>query len=51
MPDNRAELLATIPLGRLSQLENIANAWLYLASDDANLITAVVLEVDGGRTI
>lgn len=50
-PENRAKFLATIPLGRLSQPEDIANACLYLASDEANFITGVVLEVDGGRTI
>lgn len=50
-PENRAKFLATIPLGRLSTAEDIAGACLYLASDDANFITGVVLEVDGGRTI
>lgn len=50
-PENRAKFLATIPLGRLSQPEDIANACLYLASDEANFVTGVVLEVDGGRTI
>jgi 3-oxoacyl-[acyl-carrier protein] reductase len=50
-PENRAKFLATIPLGRLSTPEDIAGACLYLASDEANFITGVVLEVDGGRTI
>ena len=50
-PENRAKFLATIPLGRLSRPEDIANACLYLASDEAEFITGVVLEVDGGRTI
>lgn len=50
-PENRAKFLATIPLGRLSQPEDIADACLYLASDEANFVTGVVLEVDGGRTI
>ena len=50
-PDNRARFIATIPLGRLSQPADIANACLYLASDEAEFITGVVLEVDGGRTI
>jgi len=50
-PENRAKFLATIPLGRLSKAEDIASACLYLASDEANFITGVVLEVDGGRTI
>ncbi|WP_372395101.1 SDR family oxidoreductase [Azospirillum sp. HJ39] len=38
-------------MASLSQPEDIASACLYLASDDANFITGVVLEVDGGRTI
>jgi 3-oxoacyl-[acyl-carrier protein] reductase len=50
-PENRAKFLATIPLGRMSTPRDIANACLYLASDEADLITGVVLEVDGGRTI
>lgn len=50
-PENRSKFLATIPLGRLCEPEDMANAALYLASDEANFITGVVLEVDGGRTI
>ncbi|HEU0223508.1 MAG TPA: glucose 1-dehydrogenase [Paracoccaceae bacterium] len=50
-PENRAKFIATIPLGRLSTPEDIANAALYLVSDEASFVTGVVLEVDGGRTI
>ncbi len=50
-PENRAKFMATIPLGRFSEPRDIANAALYLASDEADFITGVVLEVDGGRTI
>ncbi|WP_284178762.1 SDR family oxidoreductase [Rhabdaerophilum sp. SD176] len=50
-PENRAKFLGTIPLGRFSTPDDIANACLYLASDEAEFITGVVLEVDGGRTI
>lgn len=50
-PENRAKFLSTIPLGRLCEPEDMANAALYLASDEANFITGVILEVDGGRTI
>jgi 3-oxoacyl-[acyl-carrier protein] reductase len=50
-PENRARFIATIPMGRLSEARDIANAALYLASDEADFITGVVLEVDGGRTI
>lgn len=50
-PENRAKFLSSIPLGRLCEPEDMANAALYLASDEANFITGVILEVDGGRTI
>lgn len=50
-PDNRAKFIATVPLGRLAEPRDVAGACLYLASEDAEFITGVVLEVDGGRTI
>lgn len=50
-PENRERFLATIPMGRLCESEDMANAALYLASDEANFITGIVLPVDGGRTI
>lgn len=50
-PENRAKFIATIPLGRMSTPRDIANACLYLASDEAEFITGTVFEVDGGRTI
>jgi 3-oxoacyl-[acyl-carrier protein] reductase len=50
-PENRAPFIATIPLGRMSRPRDVANACLYLASDEAEFITGVVLEVDGGRTV
>lgn len=49
--ENRARFIATIPLGRLSRPEDLANAALYLCSDEAAFITGVTLEVDGGRCI
>jgi 3-oxoacyl-[acyl-carrier protein] reductase len=50
-PENRARFVASIPLGRFSRPDDIANAALFLASDDAAFITGVALEVDGGRCI
>ncbi|WP_353429578.1 glucose 1-dehydrogenase [Paracoccus denitrificans] len=50
-PENCAKFVATIPMGRMSRPEDIARATLYLASDDAEFITGVLLPVDGGRTI
>ncbi len=48
-PENRARFLATIPLGRMSQPEDIANACLWLADPASSFITGVLLPVDGGR--
>jgi 3-oxoacyl-[acyl-carrier protein] reductase len=50
-PERRALFRASIPLGRLSTPLDIANAALWLASDEAEFITGVALEVDGGRCI
>jgi 3-oxoacyl-[acyl-carrier protein] reductase len=50
-PALRANFAASVPLGRLSQPRDIANAVAFLASDDAAFITGVALEVDGGRCV
>ncbi|MDL1863066.1 SDR family oxidoreductase [Betaproteobacteria bacterium PRO7] len=50
-PENRRKFLATIPLGRFSRPLDVANACLYLASDEAEFITGTCLEVDGGRCV
>ena len=49
--ERREQFRATVPLGRLSQPDDIANAALWLATDEAEFITGVALEVDGGRCI
>jgi NAD(P)-dependent dehydrogenase (short-subunit alcohol dehydrogenase family) len=46
----RERLLKDIPLGRLATPSDVANACLYLASDEASFITGVTLPVDGGHT-
>jgi 3-oxoacyl-[acyl-carrier protein] reductase len=50
-PEIRAKFLSSIPLGRFAQPRDVANAALYLASDEADFITGVAFEVDGGRCI
>ena len=50
-PERRAQFVSTIPLGRFSTPTDIANAALFLASDEAEFLTGVCLEVDGGRCI
>ena len=50
-PERREQFRSVIPLGRFSQPRDMANAALYLASDEADFITGVALEVDGGRCV
>ena len=47
----RARFLATIPLGRFSTALDVANAALYLSSDEAAFISGVCIEVDGARCV
>ena len=44
-------IAGTIPLGRLAEPDDIANAAVFLASEQAAMITGTALEVDGGRDI
>ncbi len=50
-PENREKFLGGIPLGRFSTPQDIANACLYFASDEASFVTGTCLEVDGGRCV
>jgi 3-oxoacyl-[acyl-carrier protein] reductase len=50
-PEKRAAFKATIPWGRFSTPEDIANAALFLCSDESEMVTGAVLTVDGGRCI
>ncbi len=49
--DAKQRFMATIPLGRFSTPVDVANACLYLASDDAAFISGVCIEVDGARCV
>ena len=49
-PQARKVLEERLPLARIGEPEDIANAVLFLASDEANWITGTVLNVDGGKT-
>ncbi len=51
LPELRAQFKATVPLGRFATVEDVANATLFLASDEASFLTGNVLEVDGGRCV
>ena len=50
-PEKRTQFISSIPLGRLSLPEDMANAALFLCSDEAEMITGLCMEVDGGRCI
>ena len=50
-PERREQFRNTIPWGRLSTAQDIANAALFLCSDEAEMVTGAVLTVDGGRCI
>jgi 3-oxoacyl-[acyl-carrier protein] reductase len=50
-PEKRRQFRSTVPLGRFSYPSDVANAALYLVCDEAEFITGVALEVDGGRCI
>lgn len=50
-PENRAAFLATIPMGRLGRPSDVAGAALYLCSEDAEFITGISIDVDGGRGV
>tara|TARA_B100001248_G_scaffold50468_1_gene32609 strand:- start:3880 stop:4620 length:741 start_codon:yes stop_codon:yes gene_type:complete len=47
----KQSFLSTIPIGRFSTPQDMGNAASFLCSDEATMITGVVLEVDGGRCI
>ena len=49
-PDMLAKLEGLHPMGRLGRADEIANAALYLASDEAGFVTGTALAVDGGYT-
>ncbi|MBV9556851.1 MAG: glucose 1-dehydrogenase [Pseudolabrys sp.] len=50
-PGQREKFIATVPLGRLADAQDIADTALFLASDDAKFLTGNIVEVDGGRCV
>ena len=49
-PENKAALVPTVPMARLGLSEELANAIVFIASDEASFITGTVLNVDGGKS-
>jgi len=49
-PENKAALMRTVPMDRLGLSEELANAIVFIASDEASFITGHVLNVDGGKS-
>jgi 3-oxoacyl-[acyl-carrier protein] reductase len=50
-PDYIAKMESSIPMKRLGTVEDIANAVLFFASDEAGYITGQTLVIDGGQTL
>jgi NAD(P)-dependent dehydrogenase (short-subunit alcohol dehydrogenase family) len=48
-PETIARMLATIPMGRIGEPDEVAKAAVFLASDDSSFVTGIELFVDGGR--
>jgi 3-oxoacyl-[acyl-carrier protein] reductase len=48
-PEERERFAKTVPLGRMSEPQDIANAAVFLASDEASFVSGTMLPVDGGR--
>jgi NAD(P)-dependent dehydrogenase (short-subunit alcohol dehydrogenase family) len=49
-PEKKAALVRTVPMARLGLSEELANAIVFIASDEASFITGHVLNVDGGKS-
>ncbi|KAJ5146211.1 uncharacterized protein N7515_000775 [Penicillium bovifimosum] len=50
-PENREKFIGNVPLGRLTEVEDIANICLYLASDEGRFMNGTETVVDGGKCI
>jgi NAD(P)-dependent dehydrogenase (short-subunit alcohol dehydrogenase family) len=50
-PENRAKFVFNVPLGRLTEVEDVANMCLFLASDEAKFISGTDMVVDGGKCV
>jgi 3-oxoacyl-[acyl-carrier protein] reductase len=49
-PKARKVLEDRLPLNRIGEPVDVANAVVYMASDEANWVTGTILNIDGGKT-
>jgi NAD(P)-dependent dehydrogenase (short-subunit alcohol dehydrogenase family) len=49
-PEKKAALVTTVPMGRLGLTDELANAIVFIASDEASFINGHILNVDGGKS-
>ncbi|GLI75211.1 hypothetical protein PoHVEF18_003464 [Penicillium ochrochloron] len=50
-PENRQNFIGNVPLGRLTEVDDIANICLYLGSDEGRFINGTEMVIDGGKCI
>ncbi|KAJ7915044.1 hypothetical protein B0H13DRAFT_2457576 [Mycena leptocephala] len=50
-PENRQKFVGNVPLGRLTEADDVANMCLYLASDEGSFINGTEMMIDGGKCI
>jgi len=49
--ENKKAFISNVPLGRIGEVDDVANACVFLASDESSFVTGTCMEVDGGRAI
>ncbi|KAI2793550.1 4-formylbenzenesulfonate dehydrogenase TsaC1/TsaC2 [Penicillium oxalicum] len=50
-PENRQKFIGNVPLGRLTEVDDIANICLYLGSEEARFVNGTEMVIDGGKCI
>lgn len=50
-PENRQKFIGNVPLGRLTEVDDIANICLYLGSDEGSFVNGTEMVIDGGKCI
>lgn len=50
-PENRQKFIGNVPLGRLTEVDDIANICLYLGSEEGRFVNGTEMVIDGGKCI